>query len=458
MNQELLNKYDRKFTQNFYWNLFDAITSQGLLLAHHIITRNLLGIEFHGIFSCILSSFYFALIVLNIGLDYSLAPFVKQIIDNKTNFRSFIKWQLIPQFIFILICALILYLGFFNLNILNLNFNYKLSILVALTFISESLRKTLKTFLQLAFLSKITAILEVLGMAIYITAVWLLYYFNYLNNYNSALNYSWLILFVVSIIQAIILLFYFYKLYNQADLNKNTSNNIEKLDNNKIWHTRFFVWLSSLTVQFFGSNFLVPLCGLYFGLEQASFLKIVSTIARWITTIIQKGFGISSSALLAHTKNLSSKEKAETFKYLSYTFNQIIYAALIFLIINGQKIVLSETITINIISWTTLYMILVLSFSENFFILYERWLIVEEKTQYLFLFNILNIIPIYYLVKYSNFTILSLIISILAIRVFMFIALTIFSFYKWRISPELAPNLKMVLFSTIFSVILYFLI
>ena len=81
-------------------------------------------------------------------------------------------------------------------DIINLNLIFT----VALTFISESVKKTLRAFLQLVLMTKTTALVESIGMYFYIATIWT----SYIVNINITLEYCWLILLIISIFQVLL--------------------------------------------------------------------------------------------------------------------------------------------------------------------------------------------------------------------------------------------------------------
>ena len=171
-----------------------------------------------------------------------------------------------------------------------------------------------------------------------------------------------------------------------------------------MYKTRLSVWALNCLHQLFSGNFLVPVCAQRFGIEQASLLKVLTSISYWITLIAQKVFGISSNALLAHLKSHSAETQQKAFSYLSFYFNQALYALFIFLSINGKKIALMQVTSGTFVTWSLLYFLLILSFFESFFILYEKWYIFEEQAHYYLLMNALSFgsLRMQYFPKYSR--------------------------------------------------------
>ena len=126
---------------------------------------------------------------------------------------------------------------------------------------------------------------------------------------------------------------------------------------------------------------------------------------------------------------------------------------LIFLVINGRKLVLMQIDT-PLIIWSLLYFMLLLTFFESFFILYEKWYILEEDVPTYLAFNIASIGLLYLLVP-TLATPITILATILGIRIATFIALSLFSFYRWKIWPSLRPRITIIISALIVSSLYY---
>jgi hypothetical protein len=460
--------YLKKFNRSIYWNLLDSAGSQVLLIIHHVFLRLYAGPELHGAFGAMLSLFYLVLIIINFGLDYSLAPFFKAFTKNKKSAQLMFFNYLIPQVILLVICSLIFYnfhpalFSLFSSTIaIKSHITKHIAQVISITFISESIRKTIKLLLQLSFKNKVTACVEFFGMLAHLVTIWLAFFIGF----PISLNLCWSVLLIQSIVQVTIL--------SIAALNKylslsSCSNNFDDDSNNlhlRFWKSRLFTFTNQILGQLFSGNFLVPLCAFYLGLEQASFLKVITSITYWITLVAQKVFGVSSSAILANAKNTNTQEQKSLFLYLSYYFHQALCSLVIFLLINGKKIVLLHNLNISpsFLSWSTLYLMLLISFSESFFTIYEKWYIIKEKIAYLFAFNFLSFSALYLILNqtsicYTNLSQISFFILIISVRMSMLLVLTLFSYHQWQIWPSFKINAKILISSLLLSLLFYFLI
>ncbi len=445
------------FNQSLFWNLFDSVGTQGLLILYHILFRNFFGAELHGKVGCTLSIFYLMIIVFNIGLDYSLAPFLEYFTRSKQSFIQFLKRSIFPQFCFLLVSTALFYIFSDHIQVLfphspgaYIELSKDLTRVLGCTFIIESLKKTAKYFLQLTFYTPLTSCVEVFGMLLYTT---LIITSPYLGK-PVTLTYTWQVLCMISFCQLLILaggIYVFYKTLESPDAHSPTKPWPDK----RIAKTRLFSWSNQCINQLFSGNFLVPICALHFGLEQASLMKVITSISYWITYIANKVFGVTGNALLAHTKSRTLATQRKAFDYISFLLTQALYGLVIFLSINGKKIALMQMAPTAQITWSLLYFMLLLNFFESFFIVYEKWYILEEKAGIFFFFNLMSFAVLY--ACYSSVSSsIAMLILIIAVRLATFFALTLFSFYRWNIWPSLLPDIRVLCAALLISLAFYF--
>ena len=317
--------------------------------------------------------------------------------------------------------------------------------LVSLGFVSESIRRTCKYFLQLMFYTRLTAFTDLIGMATNLSLLVAAAFSGYLS-----ITYCWAVITGISLIQLFVFILAFARIYKTLPSDAIT----QRVDLPRMYKTRLSVWALHCLNQLFSGNFLVPVCAQRFGIEQASLLKVLTSISYWITLITQKVFGISSNALLAHLKSHSAETQRNAFSYLSFYFNQALYALLIFLSINGKKLALMQVTSGAFVTWSLLYLLLILSFFESFFVLYEKWYIFEEQAHYYLLMNAISFGLLYALLP-QILSPVSILLTVIILRSITLLAITIVSFYRWNIWPSYAPDVRTVAGALILSVLFY---
>lgn len=463
-------------THTLFWNLFDSAGTQALLIIHYIALRSYIGISFHGALAAMLSLFYFILVVTNGGLDSSLAPFFKAITSTKKQAYSFAFRIIAPQWLLYSILALLFYLFFPHiLTALTLyvpncflyahqafmrHTSTMLATYIALTFITESIKKTCKACLQLAFYTPITACVEFFGTICYLLLFWSAYNFGA----SITLEFSWLLLLLVSACQASILGVVLARFLNHLPGSvPKDSKSLPSAAYMRFFKTRLFTFANQLTAQLFTGNLLVPMAAFYQGLNTASFLKVITSMSHWVTLIAQKVFGISSSAFFAQLKDSDLAARRAFFMRISSQLHQALYALAIFLTINGAKLVAMQSDnSFSVPRWSTLYLMLIISFTESFFVVYDRWFLIEEKAFYTLGLNLISFSIIYALVYYTQcyayFSPFILFIAIIGVRLLAFSFLSFFSYYFWRLAFTWRLQLSTLIMSLIFSLSFYFLV
>lgn len=445
------------FNYSIYWNLLDSIGTQALLISHHILLRSFVGPDFHGLFSIYVSLFYLAIFLTNSSFDIALAPFYHYYSHCKNRFRFLLTRHAIPQFILILcVAALFIALPHFKLGDFFKPYTEKistlpvwLSVIIIATFIAETVKKPVKYFLQLAFYNSVTATVEFLGMLLYLVLFWSCY----LLGYKITLELAFACLLIVAALQLIVLFIALAKYYMQLSDNHEQSVaywwRIEK--------NRFFIFGNQLSGQFFSGNVLVPVCAYAIGLEAASFVKIVTSVSQWLILISQKALGVSTMALLAQTKETKNTDRHHWFRYSNTIAHSVIIMAATFILINGQQLVnMYRPQSDASFSWPILYFVILMCFIENFFVVYEKWFIIEEKTYILMITNLMSLGTIYACAQvimtcYSAVSFIVLLFILLALRLSTFIFLSIITYYVWNIKPTYAVHTKSIILGLILS-------
>ncbi len=183
-------------------------------------------------------------------------------------------------------------------------------------------------------------------------------------------------------------------------------------------------------------------------------MKVITSISYWITLIAKKVFGVTSNALLAHVKSRSQETQTHAFHYLSDIFNQGIFCVVIFLLINGRKLATILYQAPASITWSLLYFMLLLTFFESFFVLYEKWYILEEDAHTYFGINLLSVGLAYSIVRWLPSPV-SIIVAVISVRMLTFAALMIISLYRWSIWPSFKIHWRTLLGALVASGICY---
>jgi len=450
----MINLY-KQYSKSLRWNTFESIFYQILLLCHQFALFFVTDRAIFGLIGTLFSITYLLVMITNFGLDVSLGAFFTQAIESKKHFKKIILFQLIPEYCLLLIGGIFLLAIYPFISALNLPFklNIETLSLLGLLIVFEGTKKTLRSILQLGFHSKKTAWIEVVTIMSYISMVWSTYFLGYAIN----LTLIFLPLLIVSFISSLALLVCIYEYYTQLPNSSPAPLPTSALQW-RILKNRFFNFLNQASHSLFSSNFLVPFFALTFGLAHAGILKLTASIAHCISTIVQKIFGISGTILFAHLKGNPLEDRQQAFFTISNKLNQVLYGFVLFFAINYSIIVrahiLPETSTIL----TLAYLFLIIIFSENFFIAYEKFYITHEKAGQLFFFNLIIMSAIGLLLsQVHTFSHLSLMLAIIALRLVAFAGIIFFSFYQWRIKPSLSIQPSYFISSFVASIAFFML-
>lgn len=443
------------FTRSLAWNTLEAVFYQGLLLAHQLFLFQSVDRSMYGLIGSLFSLTYLIVTLINFGFDVSLAPFFKIACTSRQSFRKIFMIQLIPEYLLIVTFFGLFVLGFHYISPeWTIRYQLTLSLATGLMLLAllESAKKTFRAILHLSFLNHKTAFVEVATIMSYIGLVWGYHFLGH----PFSLGLIFMPMIITSGISCMVLGWHTKQLYNKLP-----NVPLEKphaLLQVRILKNRFFNFLNQISHVLFSSNFLVPFFAMQFGLQQAGILKLVSTIVYCITVILQKVFGISSASMLAHIKEESMDNKRTAFSLMSNHLNQALFMITIFFILNFNTLINWSAHISNQQTWYLLYLFFIISFSENFFIAYEKFYIAEEKTSYLFVFNALVMCAMGCIFYYADhIQPLTLLVAVIGIRLLSFIGLSILSFYHWQLRSSYTMNPWLTAGSIVFSSLFFIL-
>jgi hypothetical protein len=425
-------EFYKHFAKSIRWNTFESLSYQALLLAHQLMLFSVTDYATYGLIGTLFSITYLIVMFTNFGFDVSLTPFFTLASTSKNNFKHIVGIQLIPEYIFLsaIFLSTIIAKSYIN-HLLPAQCDTSLLITIGCLIIFEGAKKTLRMLLQLAYLNHTTAIIEVATIITYTSIIWC----SFGLGYPITPHLVFMPMLFVSAVSTLILGYFVYQYF--STLPNDQPESLPITIQWRILRNRFFNFLNQASHMAFSSNFLVPCFALLFGLNQAGVLKLMSAIAHCITIVVQKVFGISSSILLSRIKDMDAQTKQHAFSMISHKINQVLYAIIIFFIINCSTIMRLNSIPTLNLTWLVAYLFLIISFSENFFLAYEKFYIAHEKANHLFLFNIIVMGALAITLTMINYVSpISLLLTIITIRILAFCSISLLSFYRWHIKPS----------------------
>lgn len=421
--------FQKKFVHGLRWNSLESILYYTLLAAHQILLRTITDNTLYGAIGTLFALVYLAIVFSNGGLDLSIVPFFSIYRSSKHLFKNYLLKQLIAQgLIYSAVASLVLIiLATGYLPIKNMpSISWSLALIIAILIVSEGIKKSLRIILQLAFLTHITAAVELFYIISYVTIVWTHYFL-----WRSISLYAVFIPMLMLSLCATALLccatYWLYRSLPETIINKQFSWK-------HIGYNRVPNYGYQVTRALFTSNFLIPFFAIKFGLSVAALLELVTAFNQFITIIIKKIFGITGQALLSHVKHMSLPYKRAAFELASSRLYPILYAVIALVFIAYKPIFALKSAHFSEKSGFIGLLFFLLLFSENFILLYEKWFIIEEKTFYLILFNGSLLALFWGVIQMPYFNSPLLLLAILIVlRLTACFCLSIISFCKWKL-------------------------
>ncbi|MFA5074857.1 MAG: hypothetical protein WC436_02025 [Candidatus Babeliales bacterium] len=438
------------FKSSFRWNLFGSGFYESLKILHQIFLLKIMFPTAYGLQGSIFSIIYLTVYLAEFGISNSITPFLSIFIKSKENFKkTFILFYLIPQvLIFLIASAIATY--FYSKSFLYEK-NNPITFLIFLIIPFEGIRIFFRRFLHTLFFSKKIVITESILVIFYFSTVWLCYIFF---NFQMSQNLIFIPYFIDTFLGVSIFSFYIFNFYKKLNSKKlDYPANLLK----RIIKTRFFNYSIQVSKNFFTGNFLTPFFASGFGLEKAGLFNLANHIAESIKSITKVTLIFSGNALFARIKNSSMQVKRLAFNVLSKNLNLIIYPIIIFVFINYKNLISLKNIfflTSTTILQSSIFSIIALL--EYFFIIYEQFYIMEEKTARLFLLKIFEFALFYIFILAKNFASpVTTLIGIFIVRILSLLIISINAYILWKIKPNFKINSKYLVIFIIISLLFY---
>lgn len=444
-----------QFSHGLRWNSIESIIYYTLFAIHKVISRTVVDAPLYGTIGSLFALIYLTITITNFGLDLSIAPFFKSLTMNKVCFKKFLFRQLLIQSIIYCIAAGIILFSlsctFFSLK-QTLLLDWPLLFVIAMLIVIEGIKKSLRIILQLAFLTHITALVELFYIISYVTLFWT----SYAIKQTVSLYIVFIPMLILSFISTVLLAIKVYRFYYTLTP---TPTIHPSLSWKKIGNNRAVNYSYQVTKVIFSSNFLIPFFAVTFGLSTAALLEFVTAFTQFITIIIQKIFGITGQALLSLVKQENLEEKREAFSLASKKLYPLLYVIL-FVVLIAYKPLCAVTFPHQTEDSSLIALLFfLLLFCENFMILYEKWFIIEEKTIYLILLNGSLVMLFYGLPRILHTTsVIALLLLLMTLRLGSYLLLAKASFYTWKIAVPLSINHRYVGYLMLLALSFYLLL
>lgn len=371
----------KTFIQALLWNSSSAFIYKIALLFHQILLYSIISSDLYGVQSTLFALIYTIIAVTNFGFEETLLSFFSQFSENKSQFMQlwyYLLWHTIA-IIGVMICfyTILLYGPGAFLHKLRAYCNRNLIFIITMIFGIESLKKTIISILQLAFLQKQIAYAEMSMLLTYMSIIWFIYgIYGQLTLHN---------IFIPMLITATVECLYF--LYHAARFShtlpdQSHSTNIHW---NIIAHQRIYNYINQIIKTMYSPNSMTIVFAYILGFQQAATIKFFTNIITLCYTCISKSIGVTVGAAFATMKNMPLPSIQFLFKDITYRYLQFLYIlSCIMITILGYSYMhnyITKTMAIHI------SLFFIISFLEHVTITYEQLFISQQAAQLLTIIN-----------------------------------------------------------------------
>ncbi len=412
-----------KFFWALKWNSFESIIYQAIFMIHQYYLFSYIDKKLYGIVSTFFALSYLGITIIMGALDVALMPWIVNFTQNKTTFLKCITNHIVPQLLFFLFIPSIVFIFFKNIWIISSFSVFENHLIIMAVFIAcEGVKKLLRHFLQLLFLNKSTAILEISYIIFYCSMVW--GYYVHTHNFSiENLIIPFIITSILSIIGMLFRLYFFYKKLPSSSQNPTT---LYLPSWKKVGHLRIIISINQISRSLFSSNILIPLSTALFGFLEVARISFINYVSHTFTFFMYKICAPSIGAFFAKVKTLTSQEQNKAFILVMKTIAAVL-CVMIFFFISFFFIKIYKN---EMLSNSTIFLLigfLIIHTIENIFIMYEKFLIMRNKSDLLAWINIINLLVSYILITHGpSLFIAALLCFITRCTIFLIVSYCIF--------------------------------
>lgn len=411
------------------WNAIESIIYYSIFVAHQFLLRSTMDSLSYGAVSSLFAMLYLTIIVVNFGFDFSIAPFFSFFKKSQKTFKQFLLKQLLLQIIIYSITGILAFIvlskGLIPIKTMP-SIAWQLSCIISLLVVTESLKKSFRIILQLAFSSHITATIELFYIISYVTIVWGSFILTGVMSFYTV----FIPMLILSTSSMCMLGWAVYKYYKTLPKQNEQPYNLSW---NQFLKNRISNYGYQLSKTFLTSNFLIPFFAVTYGLSIAALLELVTATTQFFSVIIQKIFGISGQAVFAHAKHKTTEFKKDLFESTTQKLYPLLYSMVFFAIVAYKPLMAFKVSTVSQNEYSIALLFFLVLFSENFVLMYEKWFIIEEKTNYLIAVHV-TLLTVFFAITrlFSLNSAITVLILLLITRGCMFFAIRYCTYRLWK--------------------------
>lgn len=440
-----------KFIKALRWNTTAAFLYKTGLLLHQIALYSIVSQRFYGLTGTIFAIIYLTISLTNFGFEYTLLPFFAQATKSKNQFQQ-ILYHLAARVIMVGIISLFFYAFLLHApytcikNITSQCSPLVLGIMSCIFFI-ESIKKSVNTIMQLAFMNQAIATAEIAMLGSYIAMVWITYSIQKIVSLYTLLI-PLLITASAELCFFLLLLIRFYKKLPDVP------GKITKIPFLVLMQQRFYNFINQLTKTFFSPNFMILILATLFGFQKVGSIKVFTNTIALIYTFLNRTFGITSGATFSANRHLKQQDFQNLFIKITNNYFQALFVIAVACVgyISYYTTIVNSTNAIMI----QVMPFFVISFLEYLVLTYEQLFLAKQAALQLAMINAINLIVLAIVVSYSlTMHMNKALFILLGMRVCSVAAISYTAFYLWNIKPKFSIDKTILCIGLILTCMLF---
>lgn len=427
----------KKFIKALAWNSSVAFLYKAILLLHQIMLYSIISKTLYGVQSTLFATIYLVIAITNFGFEDTLLPFFSTYSQSKQQFRQLL-YYLMLRVIAVAMLSIIMYkmiLFYSSTHFIENLKNYcdhQLLIIIMLIFFVESIKKSISSIAQLAFLNKQIAYAE-LGMLVsYVSIIWI----SYGAGQAISLHTIFLSMFITATIELMYMTLVLLQYYQHLPATLTTTQKIAAMI---IIQQSMYNYIHQLSKTIFSPNSMTILFAYLLGFQQAATIKFFTNIITLGYTFIYKIISNAGGATLSNIHHASTDIIRDTFSRITKTYFQFLLAMSVMILILLGCSWHAATITHSMIIQITIFFIV--GFLEQITLIYERLFISQGRSAVLAIVNsceLIMLLPIlYYILFYAggkNYNYIIFIFFVI-IKLISLCSIASLGFKYWGIQP-----------------------
>ena len=438
------------FIQALTWNAAGALLYKFLLLAYQFFLFKTIDTTLYGQIGTIFSGIYFLISITNFGFEYNFFPLFEKLGNSKKHAALFIKYCYIRIFIgFLVGCAFLAcayYISFIFGFLRSTIESMPLSLLVVCSgvIIAESIKKSCIVIMQLSFQNKISSILEVCTLMLYIGTIGFYYYL-----YQTiTLSILLIALLGTVCIEVCGCMWFIKNWYNSLP----DGQELLHFPKREIMHEQFYNYINQLIKAAFSPNCLLLLASMQLGFYKVGIIKLLTEVIGFLYMFFHKTVALAAGATFIQLH----KDRAQAIPAL---FSQIttIYSIIVQLLVWTCCILQYYLQSYEFPEQNfVIFIIIFISMLEYMMLPYEKLFITKSAAKALMFCNIISILVYGIIIKSGYISSIFILPILFFARYATFICYALYIQRFWHIKTHLQVWIPIHIAACIIALFAYF--